>query len=152
MFSNIFKLSCIQLKPLLHFYSAVVWYFSEVNLVIDLKIIISFIWTGDNYVLNFEISAISQKLHFVLGDKIHTVYDAAISKFPMVTQQEIKKMQVLFQLCEFIGYCQCINSKKGNHINSFNDELYPSYVLSFRNEIIHANNTKVIQTLQHFHW
>ena len=34
----------------------------------------------------------SEKLHFVLGDKLSTVYDAAIFSFSVATQPETNKM------------------------------------------------------------
>ena len=34
----------------------------------------------------------SEKVHFILGDKLPTVYDAAISLFSVATQPETNKM------------------------------------------------------------
>ena len=45
-----------------------------------------------------------EKVHFILGDKLSTVYDAAISLFSVATQPENNKMQVtmLIKIHSFI--------------------------------------------------
>ena len=37
----------------------------------------------------------SQKVHFILGDRLPAVYDAAISLFSVATQPETNKMKVI---------------------------------------------------------
>ena len=42
--------------------------------------------------LRYSIMSTQQNLHFILGDKLPTIYDAAISIFSVATQPDTNKM------------------------------------------------------------